>query len=356
MKTKQAFTVEHIFFATVPPYNEEKKYKNKALKYRVIASPGDTANYLFEIFDRATDDCKVEILFKSDQNQHNPIRSKLLDLIYAKSIVEKERIFKELARAMYDITDARNGMGLFVLIEGKKRTETRLMLCRFKGAQGLHNEGDDLKYLSQVFTKQNKHYKLAVFQDILSAKSFWKGYAIDKQTAANDYKPFSYFWIEQFLQAETALTSKQGTSQFSKIIKNVLKSTSSLDDKQQIISGILNLKSKPGVKMSVKQFTDQYLSDDLAKIFIAETKNDDFFNAEFAIDADVFQEELGSTVILLEDGITAFIPTFNYKKHVTEENIRKGTKVKIEGLLKDKKINNRKDKENHQNEEIDKKA
>ncbi|MBO9571722.1 MAG: hypothetical protein J7497_05870, partial [Chitinophagaceae bacterium] len=73
--------------------------------------------------------------------------------------------------------------------------------------------------------------------------------------------------------------------------------------------------------------------------------NEEFFHAEFNIDNDIFQKELGNTVLVLEDGVTAFIPTFSYKKHVTEHSLQKGAKkVVIEGLLKDKKINVRKEK------------
>jgi hypothetical protein len=340
MRTKLAFHVNYIFFATVPPHDEEKKYRHKLLKYRTISSPGQATNYLFDIFDKASDDCIVEILFKSDQNQNNTIRSLLLGLAQTNKVEEKEKFFVALAKKMYDVSDHRNGMGLFVLIEGKKAKETRLMLCRFKGADGLHNDGDSLQYLKQVFTKQNHHYKLAVFQDILSKKSFWTGYAIDRQNSATNYKPFSYFWIEDFLQAETAITDPQGTSQFSKIIKNVLNNISDIQDKEQIISAILNLKSKGGQRISVKTFSKQYLTENLQKKIEEQTSNNEFFETEFGLDADVFQNELGNTVLVLEDGVTAFVPTFSYKDHVIEKNLQKGLKrITIEGVLKDKKIN-----------------
>lgn len=347
MKTKLSFIVKQIFFATVPPYDDQKKYRNRLLKYKVITETGGTSEYLFDIFDKASNDCKVEILFKSDQNQSNPIRSILLDFLTATSLSGKEDCFRKLAMRMYDVTDERNGMGLFVLIEGKKGAETRLMLSRFKGAQGLHSEGDVLKYLSQVFTKQNNHYKLAVFQDIPSKKSFWKGYAIDRQTAASSYKPFSFFWIEDFLQAETAITDSQGTSQLSKILKNVLRDTSDLNEKEQIISAVINLKSKPSGRISMKSFTDKYLSEELQSRFKNETNNDEFYSSEFGIDKDVLQKELGNTVLILEDGVTAFIPSFSYNKHVTELDTEKGEKkIKIEGILRDKKMNMGKDKKN----------
>lgn len=340
MRTKQSFTVKHIFFATVPHHDPEKGYRNRNLKYKVISTGGATTDYLFDIFDKASDDCKVEILFKSDQQQNNPIRSLLLDFASTNVLAEKEKIFTSLAKKMYDITDLRNGMGLFVLIEGQKNKQTRLMLCRFKGADGLHNEGDKLEYLKQVFTKKNNHYKLAVYQDIVSKKSFWKGFAIDRQTAAQNYRPFSNFWIEGFLQSETAITDAQGTDQFSSILKNVLNKTTDITEKEQIISAVINLKSKVGANVSVKSFADSYLTPALASRFKEETNNEIFYESVFGIDSEVFQKELGSTVLVLEDGVTAYVPTFAYKKHVTETQIQKGAKkIVIEGVLRDKRIN-----------------
>lgn len=356
MKTKESFNVKHIFFATVPPYDNLKKNRNKLLKYRVIAPSGTTSNYLFDIFDNSTSDCKVEIKFKSDDNQWNEVRDLMLGIVLTNDIKKKSKCFQELTTRMYRITDDRNGMGLFVLIEGKKGRETRLMLCRFKGSQGLHNEGDDLKYISQVFTRQSNHYKLAVFQDIPSKKSFWKGYAIDRQTASTNYKPFSYFWIESFLEAETAITNAQGTAQFSKILKNVLNGSLSLEEKQQIISGIINVQSKSSGNISIDSFVKQYLTGPLANKFLEETNNDEFFHSEFGIDNEVFAKELGSTVLALEDGVTAFVPTFNYKKHVKEHHSERGRqKITIEGYLKDKRINvRRQEKKGVQNKKLKK--
>lgn len=351
MKTKQSFNVKNIFFAIVPPFDDQIKLKNKLLKYKVIVPSGNTSDYLFDIFDNASNDCKVEIMFKSDPMQNNPIRNELLNFVTAKESTDKEKSFIKLAKAMYSVTDERNGIGLFVLIEGKRNNETRLMLCRFKGSNALHTEGDNLKYLEQVFTKQNKHYKLAVFQDIVSSKSFWSGHAIDKQTSSVNYKPFSHFWIEDFLQSQTAITDKQGTSQFSKILKNVLNSTTDLRQKEQIISAAINLRSKTGIRISLKDFSNQYLSGKITDLLKNLTNNDSFYNTEFGVDQEELNKEFGNTVLMLEDGVTAYVPTFNYGKYVTESNPIKGEKIiKIEGVLKDKKVNTRRDvKEKTQN-------
>ena len=339
MKTKQAFAVNFIFFATVPPYDPIKKYRNRHLKYKLVNEPGKSTDFLFKIFDSAKTDCKIEITFVSTNNQENDVRDLLLEIATITNITEKERIAKKLARRMYDITDDRNGAGLFVIIEGKKDKKTRLMLCRFKGVEALHTDGKALEYLAEVFSKQSNHYKLVVYEDPVSSKSFWKGYAIDKQTSPNSYKPFSNFWIERFLQSQTSITSAQGTMQFSKIVKILLNKTKDLGEAEQVISAIVNLKSKHNAQLSIKSFCENYLSPVLQDAVKAEV-NDDFYYSTFSIDDEVFKKELGSTVLSMKDGIMAFVPTFKYNEHVTEEIDKNGTKkVTIEGILQGKKIN-----------------
>jgi len=188
----------------MPPYDEVKKDKHKELTYQLINADGELSEYLFKIFDDAPSDCKVEILFTSNEKQENEIRSLILRITMAKTTKAKENAANELTMKIYEVTDGRNETGL-IIMEGKKGSATRLVLARFKRNEGLRNHGKALEYLKNVFTKSN-HYKLAIYEDIPSDKSFWKGYAIDRQTSAATYKPFSYFWIEQFLKSQTAIT------------------------------------------------------------------------------------------------------------------------------------------------------
>jgi hypothetical protein len=176
-----------------------------------------------------------------------------------------------------------------------------------------------------------------IFEDVPSDKSFWKGYAIDRQSTAQTYKPFSIFWIEDFLQAQTALTSVQGTDQLSKIVKQLLRQTTSLEQQEQIISAVVNLRSKPSAQVSMKSFCQTYLTPELTAI-VQKDFGQDFYNSVFTINKDVMNKELGATVLTFDEGITAYIPTFKYWKHVTEE-IKDGKRsITIQGILKDKRV------------------
>jgi hypothetical protein len=221
MQSKSGFTINHLFIAYVPPYNEDDQPLN--LETLTLKKEDKTTEYLLRIFDSAIDEAKIEILFNSSGSQDNKIRNELLSMVEKNKPFQKNTHCNKLAQILYRITDERNGKGMLCIIEGKKGNSTRLVLIRFKGDEGLVSRGKKLlDYMSEVFTKKSNHYKLAVYEDIFSKKSFWKGYSVDKQISSSSYKPISFFWVESFLDSKTALTAAQGTMQFSKIVRTIL--------------------------------------------------------------------------------------------------------------------------------------
>lgn len=340
MKTPGGFEINYVFFAYVPPFRDEDQ--PYSIETEVLKKENDATKFLFKIFDRAIDEARIEILFNSDNEQNNGIRGHILSIAQKDIISQKNSHAKKLANSLYTVTDERNGNGLLAIIEGKKGKTTRLVLIRFKGDEGLYNHGKTLlvDYLPEVFTQKTKHYKMAVYEDIVSDKSFWKGFAIDKQISSSTYKQISFFWVEDFLDSRTALTAAQGTMQFSKVIKTILSHTTDITEQEEIITGIVNLRAKKEVQISVADFCKKYLSEKITTRIQDEMKNDDFFNSVFPIDTQIYAKEFGKTVLSLADGITAYVPSFSYDKHVTEEINKDGSKdVTIKAKLRSKKIN-----------------
>ncbi|HEU5290462.1 MAG TPA: hypothetical protein VFU05_07470, partial [Cyclobacteriaceae bacterium] len=324
MKSLAGFSINYVFFAYVPPFDEDLA----TLQTEVLKKENKATDYLLKIFDSALDEARIEINFGSNGKQSNPIRDSVLSIAQENLVSKKTKAATKLAWALHGVSDERNGTGLFAILEGVKGTTTRLVLIRFKGDEGLYKHGKKLEvdYISEVFTKKSNHYKLAVYEDIVSVKSFWKGWAIDKQISANTYKQISFFWVEEFLQSKTALTPTQGTLQFSKIIRTILKRTDDLNEQEEIISGIVNLKNKADKQISVAQFCKTYLSDKVANRIKEEMADDAFYDSVFVIEPSLYAKELGKTVLNLQGGITAFIPSFTYKKHVTETENTDGSK------------------------------
>ncbi|MEN6293500.1 MAG: hypothetical protein ABFD07_15990, partial [Methanobacterium sp.] len=238
----------------------------------------------------------------------------------------------------------RNGTGLFVLIEGKKAETTRLLLNRFREDEVVFSdvEGSELniELLSQAFSKKSRFYKLAVYEDIFSERSFWKGFAKDKQKNSGSSKEISDYWIKDFLLCDLAVNSIQGTKSFSKVIRNMLRKIDKIEEKEMIISAILSLKNRTDQYISVESFCDQYLNEEL-KAKIRTDMNDNYtFQSMFEIDSETYKQELGSKITTLDNGVIVTAPTFLYDEYVKEEELEDGKmKLIVEGIVEDKKLN-----------------
>lgn len=340
MTTAEAFDIKFVFLAYVPPFIDGEEI---SLQTELLTKSTTTTDYLFKIFDSALSEARVQIYFHSEGKQNNKIRDEILAIAQNIRTQQKHQHAKKLSEYLNEATDGRNGTGLFAILEGEKAKTTRIVLMRFKGDEGLVNHGRKkllVDHIREVFTKRSNHYKLAAYEDIISSKSFWKGYAVDKQLTGNQQKPISYFWIQDFLHSKPALTSEQGTWQLTKVLKLVLNKTENQEEQEEIVSGIINLRGKKGLQISLASFCQQYLSPGLAERVRQENASDDFYNSVFTIDDAVYRKELGKTVLSIAGDITAFVPTFKYDDHVTEDVAEDGTKiVTIHGRLSGKKIN-----------------
>ena len=338
METKGGYEIKLAHIAYVPPFPKDSS--RLLLRTEVLREESKTTEYLFEIFDAAFDHAKIEIHFRSDDKQYNPVRESIMSVMIE---ADKKKIanVKKLCQRLHQQTDNRNGNGLFVIIEGQKGLSTRLVLMRFKGEEGLVSRNNKrlVDYMSEVFSRKSTHYKLAAYEEQFSEKSFWRGWSVDKQISGTAHKPISQFWISEFLDSETALTPSQGTMQFSKVLKEVLNKTRGLTGQEEIVHGLMNLRAKKARRISLSEFCENYLSPETRQQ-VKECANEKFFDAIFDIDSEVYRKEFGRTVLSLENGITAYVPTFSYERHVKETTDNDGSKkVTIEAKLNSKKIN-----------------
>lgn len=342
MLSQASFDINFAYVSWVPPLKHENNPD-----FKVTSKPLTTDNsayrYFVEIFDAAINTCRIEIHFKTDGNQENKVRKELLSLVQTSQIDEKMKCANHLTNRLAKLSDKRNGTGLFVIVEGKKANTTRIILNRFREDEVVFTklEKDNLiiELLTEAFSKKSRYYKLAVYEDIMSDRSFWKGYAIDRQRTTGDPKELSDYWIKDFLLFEQAINPIQGTKVFSKVVKKMLKQDLTLDEKEQIISGILSLKHKSEQFVSIESFCNSYLSPQLTFKLKSELNDDIFFQSEFEIDVDTYNTELGSKVTGLDSGVIVTAPTFFYDKYVEEQKLDGGlVRLSTVGRIIDKKI------------------
>jgi hypothetical protein len=341
--SEQGFQVKFAFVAWVPPLKLKDRNRLQ-VESRILDAKNKAFNYFLNIFEKALGDCKTEIQFKSPGlNQANEVRSHLLDIVSSKTQRRKEKSARALAERLASVTDERSGNGLFVLIEGQKLQTTRILLNRFRSDEVVFTRHAKQElivgFFEEAFTKRSHFYKSAVFEDIPSNGSFWHGFAIDKQIVASTNKEISSYWITDFLDAQSAITSVQGTMNLAKAMRAFLQEAETLAEKEQIISALLGLKNKTDKPVSIESVCKDYLSDVLYQRFKARFRDDYFFNSVFTLDPETYQTELGSTIVGLENGLIITAPTFDYKKYVKEEVLPDGaTQVSLSGRLHDKKL------------------
>lgn len=340
--TPYNFELKFAYAAWVPPFKNEEDSKIH-ITSKLLESTNDAMKYFTKIFDESISSCRIEIIFKSNDSQENEVRKILLDLINKTTPAEKMILADTLAKRLSKITDNRNGTGLFVIIEGKKADSTRIILNRFREDEVVFSDvsGNELtvQLLTQAFSKKSRYYKLAVYEDIITERSFWKGFAIDKQKTAGSAKEISDYWIKEFLDSEPSVNSIQGTKTLSRIIKSILNSSDTIEEKELIISGILALKNRSNQFTSVETFCNTYLNEELKQKIMYELNDNYTFQSSFEIDNETYTKELGSKITSLESGVIVTAPTFLYDQYVDEADLGEGiTQLTVKGKIKDKKL------------------
>jgi len=341
--SEQGFQVKFAFVAWVPPLRL-KDNNGLQVQSKLLDTKNKAFSYFLNIFEKALSDCKTEIQFRSAKlDQSNPVRSHIIQILSSRAQKKKEKSARDLAERLASVTDERSGIGLFLIIVGQKLQTLRILLSRFRSDEVVITKHSKqqliIDFLDEAFTKRSHYYKSAVFEDIPSNNAFWRGFAIDKQIVSNANKEISSYWITDFLDAQSAITSVQGTMTFAKAMRTFLQQSDNLAEKEQIISALLGMKNKTDKPISLESVCRDYLSDDLYHRFKAYFKDEYLFNSVFTLDPDTYQTELGSTIVGLENGLIITAPTFEYKRFVKEEVLPDGaTQVSLSGRLHDKKL------------------
>ncbi|MDP4200853.1 MAG: hypothetical protein Q8922_10380 [Bacteroidota bacterium] len=341
----QEHQVVFSFAASVPPGKDAMREVAHVPQIRYSQPQmGTTAQtYFKELFNKSAEECKVEIQFRSGGSQDNLVRDTLVAICGTEDIDEKRRLATGLAHRLYSVTDHRNKTGLFTIIEGKRGNKHRVLLTRFREDEVIttnpRNDGTiDLEVIMEAFTKKSQFYKSALFEDEHSRSMFWNGRIVDKQITKT-HNDVSRYWMSDFLNAQSSLTSRQGTTNLARYIKTAIEKEESVNGKQALIAASVLLNQRAGENFSVRQFCETYLSDDIARRFRSVVKSELEFESMFEINAEVLDSEIGSTLLSLANGIQLSVPTFLYSNSVHEVRMDDGgTEVTVTGKVVNKKL------------------
>lgn len=322
--TEKGFFIRYLYASWVPAL---KTYKgpNPApdIESEVLPTHNRAFKYFVDIFDTSLEKANIQILFKSDGMQSNVVRSDLLAILKASSEHNMKAVSDNLARRLARFTDKRSGNGLFVIVVGEKSGSLRIALNRFREDEVVTADRGgkqlDVDLLNNAFSKRSTHYKLAAYQDILSDRAFWEGFAIDRQRSNKGKGELSDYWIYDFLESQLHMTPKHGTRVFSRAVKMAMRSDIPVAVKQEFVAGLLALKARAGQLISLESFGAEFLSSEGEDLFREVAPDEKTYGLQFELDEEEFNEQVGIKTVYLSNTVTISAPVFEFDDYVHSE-------------------------------------
>ena len=307
METKSGFKILFAYAGVVPALKLIED-SDMGIESKLLDFNEKGFKYLIDIFDNATTECKIEIFFKAQKPQFNPIREKLIEIIKGENSKQRVTISDELATKLSKVTDERTKEGLFIILVGKKLNTYRIVLIRFRGEEVvIKRELKDtftIDYVVNAYSKKSKYYKAVYYEDIDAARgNFWKGFTIDRQIGQQNDHEVSVYWIKDFLESEFAMTSMQGTVHFAKIVREFSRKIEDPIEQGLFINSILTLNSNLDSPISLNSFANQYLQPPLRYAFLDSITDKKTAEVFFTVDKEIYEQQLGVKVIQMDNGI-----------------------------------------------------
>lgn len=207
---------------------------------------------LDELFHAASKDCRIGIIFRSENGrQENDCRTLLLQHL-GKPTAARARL---LASRLALCTSNTSGIALLFVMCGKVDGIHRIVLARFPADQGVLAEerGDNLtvEFVEKVFMKSARSYKSALYTTQSLDSGFWKGKAVDKQI--NGPQEISEYWIGAFLGSDLATTGTAGTRRLGDAIRRAARDTPSDTVRAKLVAAAYLIPGMAGKKVAARQ-------------------------------------------------------------------------------------------------------
>ena len=145
---------------------------------------GRLFSMLSSVFEKSDTECKVPIRFISEGSQKSEVRSEIQQLLLHPTLPRG----KKLAERLRDVTTGKSGLGLLFLLLGEENGQHKILLSRFPADQGVLAERKkgalQVEFVEQIFMKNAKTYKGALYKGKAIDSAFWDGHLIDRQINA----------------------------------------------------------------------------------------------------------------------------------------------------------------------------
>ena len=293
--------LEHVHSFLVHPSKGEQE--QPPIGGTSVRLPGPLGKMLVDVFERASTECDIEIVFRPNDagEQRNECRDLLVAYVGDPTVPHGRKI----ADRLQAITTHRSGLGLLFLMQGTSNSSHKLVVSRFPADQGVIAEENrdrlSVEFIERVFMKSAKAYKSAFYQSDSLDRGFWDGHAVDRQISGP--KELSDYWIRDFLVSELRTTGPAGTKRIAVAIRTAIRSTEALDTRQELIAATSLLRGQHGRRVSGDQLIERLgLSEDAAKALEAALPRPDLMKDVFQFDRDEFERHVLYRLVELDNG------------------------------------------------------
>lgn len=308
MKSSNKINITAIFSLLVHPgknLEEQPEIKGTSLLLK-----GNLFNMLFRQFEKALDECNIDIAFKaaSDGSQNNQCRNEIIALIKNPTLL----LTKTIAQRLQSVTTHRSELGLLFIIVGDNNNEKRIYISRFPADIGIIAEEQQstlrVEFIEKVFMKNAQSYKAAVYEGNNLNSGFWTGKAIDKQIN-NKAIALSSYWIDGFLLSSFRTTTAQGTRRLALAIKATIDETEDMEIKEELCAAARLARSLDGQSITMENFAERFaLSNKTQSAVISKLQDSSYQFDQFIFSAEEFSKHVRYRTIQINNGAILSAP------------------------------------------------
>lgn len=293
------------------------------------------------IFDGAERECKIEIIFSSN-NQQNDTRDDCISYIRHNSTSNA----KKLAERLQVCTTKRSGLGLLFLMSGDSGSKRKLVLSRFPVEQGIlaDEAGGSLtvQFIDRIFMKNTSSYKSCLYTGTSFSSGFWSGLVVDKQVNSSDID-VSRYWISEFLASDFKTTSAAGTARLATVLRTSVNAAQAADTKRTLINVASAVRKLDGQYISIDDLCQRLLvSDEGMELIRRQIRNPRVLTEKFRFSNTEFRKQISYRSWETKEGVLVTADAENWEKTLSVEKIggtdSRRVKISTEGTLVDERL------------------
>ena len=291
-----------------------------------VPMKGQLFSMLQDLWERAPSECRIEIMFRPNQEGEPINEARALLQAYASDpSLENGRT---VAERLQSVTTKRSGLGLLFLFLGEMPNGIQgLLISRFPAEQGIlaqeHAGRLDVEFIERVFMKNTKAYKSVIFQTTTLAAGFQEGRAVDRQLSGP--RELSQYWIGDFLDSDLRTTGPFGSRRLGEALRNAVNATEKRPLKEELIWVTQLLRNQDGRTRSARAFLERLgLSDEGMNAVVRAFARPELIDESFRFEADEFSKHISYRMVELNNGAmlmaedARFDEVFQYEPVVAE--------------------------------------